>query len=158
MSRDAILILDKPVDLEIVISQKFLILSVTDYYGSFDFDTLNKSIAKNNQNDKYKPIDDESLSSYKVADLTIKEFYEGTGRKTGMLGSLLCVGNIDGKEIQTKIGSGFTDEERQEIWNNRQEYLDGEIEVKYQSITKNQNEENLYALQFGIKVAIKLDR
>lgn len=107
---------------------------------------------------KYKPIDDESLSSYKVADLTIKEFYEGTGRKTGMLGSLLCVGNIDGKEIQTKIGSGFTDEERQEIWNNRQEYLDGEIEVKYQSITKNQNEENLYALQFGIKVAIKLDR
>lgn len=107
---------------------------------------------------KYKPIDDENLDAYNIASLRIFELLEGQGRKTNMLGSIHCIGEIDGKKISTHIGSGFSDEERQEIWNNKELYQDKEIEVKYQSITKNRNSEDVYALQFGIKVAIKLDR
>ena len=61
-------------------------------------------------------------------DLQIIGFEEGTGRLTGILGAILVRyknGNV------VKVGSGFTDELRAEIWNNQGKYIDGICEISY---------------------------
>ena len=50
----------------------------------------------------------------------------------GTLGSLVC--SYDGKEF--KIGTGFSAEQRQEIWNNRESYKAKYVRFKHQGITK----------------------
>lgn len=57
IARDTIFILEKPVYLSIVMGTNFFALSVEDKYGSFDFDTLKKSLLKNPV-EQYNVIDD----------------------------------------------------------------------------------------------------
>lgn len=69
-------------------------------------------------------------------DLQIIGFEEGTGRLAGTLGAILVRyknGNI------VKVGSGFTDWLRTEIWNNQGKYLDQIVEIKYFEETTNQD-------------------
>lgn len=58
MNRDSMLILEKPIDVEIILKPDFLIFQVVDYYGSFDSDTLTNIMLKNNKAELYEPIDD----------------------------------------------------------------------------------------------------
>lgn len=60
-------------------------------------------------------------------DLKIIGFQEGTGRLQGSLGAILCQRNGGG---QVKVGSGFTDEQRALIWQNKDKYLNQFICVK----------------------------
>lgn len=50
----------------------------------------------------------------------------------GTLGSLI----VEWKGKQFNIGSGFTDSQRQDIWDNREEYLGKPVTFKYQELTK----------------------
>lgn len=50
----------------------------------------------------------------------------------GTLGSLI----VEWKGKQFNIGSGFTDSQRQDIWDNREEYLSKPVTFKYQELTK----------------------
>lgn len=67
-------------------------------------------------------------------DLQIIGFEEGSGRLTGTLGAIL-VRYKDGNVV--KVGSGFTDGLREEIWKNQGKYLDTICEVKYFEPTTN---------------------
>lgn len=59
ISRDSILILDKPIEIELVFHKNFLAFSIKDFYGSFSYQVLNNFLSKNLASDEtYIPIDD----------------------------------------------------------------------------------------------------
>ncbi len=67
-------------------------------------------------------------------DLQIVGFEEGAGRLAGTLGAILV--RYKNNNI-VKVGSGFTDWLREEIWNNRNKYLDNICEIQYFEETTN---------------------
>jgi DNA ligase-1 len=76
--------------------------------------------------------------------LTVLETEEGTGRNEGKMGALVCEGVEDGKLIKVNVGSGFTDQDRDEFWSCR---VDGQVvEVRADAIT--QNQDGTYSLRF----------
>ena len=76
--------------------------------------------------------------------LTVVETEEGTGRNAGKMGALVCEGIDDDKHIRVNVGSGFTDQQRDEFWSCR---TDGQVvEVRADAIT--QNQDGTYSLRF----------
>ena len=71
------------------------------------------------------------LKAFHDADLQIEGFIEGTGKHEGKLGSVLV--RFEGVEVQ--VGSGFSDELREQIWADQDAFLGRMIEVRYQEIT-----------------------
>jgi DNA ligase-1 len=69
-------------------------------------------------------------------DLQIIGFEEGSGRLAGTLGAIL-VRYKDGNIV--KVGSGFTDWLREEMWKNQGKYLDAICEIQYFEETTNQD-------------------
>lgn len=67
-----------------------------------------------------------------TADLRIIGFEEGQGRNAGKLGALL----VDFKGNAVGVGSGFTDYDREHIWNHQEQYLNKIAEIQYFEITK----------------------
>lgn len=79
-------------------------------------------------------------------DLTVIGVEEGTGRNAGRMGALVFSGIDDGREITTNVGSGYSDSERVEYWENRELVLGCIGEVMADAITQNQN--GTYSLRF----------
>jgi len=71
------------------------------------------------------------LKVFHDVDLVISGLLEGTGKHEGKLGSFQVVHN--GVEVQ--VGSGLTDDLREEIWLNKSSFLGRTIEVRYQEET-----------------------
>jgi DNA ligase-1 len=67
-------------------------------------------------------------------DLSVVGFEEGSGRLAGTLGAI-HVKYKDGNVV--KVGSGFSDELRKEVWQNQDKYLGAICEVKYFEETSN---------------------
>lgn len=67
----------------------------------------------------------------KTFDVVVTGFYEGTGKHKGRLGGVR-VGAYDGDELVhvCRVGGGFTDVMREDIWNNQEEYLGKVCEIK----------------------------
>ena len=78
--------------------------------------------------------------------LTVVGFEEGTGRNAGKLGAIICEGEDDGKGIRVNVGGGFTDNERDDFWNNRDSILSHIAEVRADAVT--QNQDGTYSLRF----------
>ena len=78
-------------------------------------------------------------------DLKIIGYEEGTGRNKGRLGAFV----VDYKGNHVKVGSGFSDEERDKFWENREELIGRVITVKYKEISKDKKT-GLESLQFPI--------
>ncbi len=74
---------------------------------------------------KYKKVD--------FDDAEIIGFEPGTGRLKGSLGALV-VRFRDGRV--TEVGTGFTDEERDQIWKNKEKYIGKWIEVEFMEPAK----------------------
>lgn len=72
------------------------------------------------------------VKKFNSADLRVIGFEEGTGKYVGMLGALIC----DYKDNVVRVGSGLTDNQRKEIWQNRSKYLDTIVEISYFEETK----------------------
>lgn len=87
---------------------------------------------------KLKPFIEVSL---KVVDVE-----EGTGKNEGSLGALVCKGKDDGKEIEVNVGSGFTDEHRNDYWTNRKKVIGMVAEIRADTIS--QNKDGTYSLRF----------
>lgn len=87
---------------------------------------------------KYKP----SIT----VDLSIVGFEEGTGRNYGRLGALICEGEDNGRIIRVNVGSGFSDDDRSQYWNERDQLLDQLVEIKADTVT--QNQDGTYSLRF----------
>ena len=73
---------------------------------------------------------------------------EGTGRNEGKLGALICEGTDDGKFIKVNVGSGLTDDNRDEFWASKDKLIGQIVEVRADAITKNQDAENEWSLRF----------
>jgi DNA ligase-1 len=84
------------------------------------------------------------LKPFIEVSLTVVTTEEGTGKNVGKMGALVCEGVDDGKTIRVNVGSGFTDEQRDEFWSCR---VDGQIvEVRADAVT--QNQDGTYSLRF----------
>jgi DNA ligase-1 len=87
---------------------------------------------------KYKPVYD--------YDLTVIGIEEGTGKNLGRMGALVCEGVDDSKHITVNVGSGYTDEERQSYWDNKDSVIGQTAVVMADAIT--QNRDGTYSLRF----------
>jgi len=87
---------------------------------------------------KWKPVHD--------YDLTVIAVEEGTGRNLNRMGALVCEGIDDGKHIVVNVGSGYTDEERQEYWDNKNSIIGRSVVVMADAVT--QNQDGSYSLRF----------
>lgn len=65
-------------------------------------------------------------------DMTVDGFYEGKGKHKGRLGGLLVT---EGK-ISCKVGSGFDDIQRDDIWKNQKKWFGAVVQIQYQDKTK----------------------
>ena len=86
------------------------------------------------------------LKPYIEVSLTIDAVEEGTNKNEGRLGAFKCSGVDDGKVIEVNVGSGFTDLQRIEYWENRDIIVGDIIEVRADAIT--QNRDGTYSLRF----------
>lgn len=79
-----------------------------------------------------RTYDWQKIKPFETIDLDIDEIVEGTGKYSGMMGSVYVMH----KGCRVKVGSGFSDELRRDIWDNPDKYLGVTIEIQYQDITK----------------------
>ena len=99
------------------------------------------------------------LKPFIEVSLTVVDTEEGTGKNVGKMGALVCEGVDDGKAIRVNVGSGFTDQQRDEFWSCR---VDGQVvEVRADAVT--QNQDGTYSLRFprfkafrGFKIGEKI--
>ena len=75
------------------------------------------------------------VKNFVKSNFTIVGFTKGTGKFSNSLGNLSIRGIVDGMVINGKVGTGFNDEERLDIWANQSSYLGRDIEVIYLGIT-----------------------
>ena len=106
-------------DAEIARKQEGVMINICD--AKYDFKRTNSLLKVKKMN---------------TLDLQIIGFEEGSGRLTGTLGAIL-VRYKDGNIV--KVGSGFTDGLREEIWKNQGKYLDTICEIQYFEPTTNQD-------------------
>jgi DNA ligase-1 len=66
---------------------------------------------------------------------TVTAFDRGTGKYKNSLGRLTVAGLVDGVSIAAKVGTGFTDVERSNIWTNQSMFLGQQVEVVYLGTT-----------------------
>jgi DNA ligase 1 len=86
------------------------------------------------------------LKPFIEVSLTVVAVEEGTGKNIGRLGALVCEGEDDGRRILVNVGSGFTDDQRIDYWNNRKKVVRKVSEVRADAIT--QNQDGSYSLRF----------
>lgn len=78
--------------------------------------------------------------------LEVVDFEQGTGKYSKTLGALVCRGTDTGREISVNVGSGLSDDVRDDIWLNKEKVLGMQVEVKADAIT--QNQDGTYSLRF----------
>lgn len=91
-----------------------------------------------------------------TVDLEVISVEEGTGRNTGRLGALVCEGSDDGKYITVNVGSGFSDDDRVDYWNNSNQIIGRTAEILCDVIT--QNQDGSYSLRFPRFVRFRDDK
>lgn len=80
--------------------------------------------------------------------LTVVALEEGTGKNAGKLGALVCEGTDDGLFIRTNVGSGLTDQMREELWSDQALVVGQVVEVRADATTRNQDSDNVWSLRF----------
>ena len=84
-----------------------------------------------------------------TVDLAIVDFEEGEGENKNSLGALICEGNDEaGRFIRVNVGSGYTDDIRIDIWNNKEKYRGLIVEVKGDKLSKNKSNNNIWSIRF----------
>ena len=90
------------------------------------------------------------VKKFYTLDLKVINAVEGDGRLKGTLGALV----VDYKGNTVNVGSGFSDKQRKEFWENKESIIGRVIEVKYKEITKNKDT-SLESLQFPVFVSLR---
>jgi DNA ligase-1 len=130
-------------------------IDLNSYVGELQFKEFNKEAIENGFEgimikDPNAPYECKRSTSWLKqkpfieVSLTVLETEEGTGRNEGKMGALVCEGTEDGKLIKVNVGSGFSDEDRDEFWSCK---VDGQVvEVRADAVT--QNQDGTYSLRF----------
>lgn len=93
------------------------------------------------------------IKRFYTMDLPIIGMEEGSGRLSGTLGALI----LDYKGNSVKVGSGFSDEQRSQYWEMRDDMLGMLCEVKYKEISYDKHT-GMESLQFPVFVRIRNDK
>lgn len=75
------------------------------------------------------------IKSMKDMELQLVQMEEGTGKYAGKLGAFI----LRYKDSFVRMGSGFTDEQRIEYWNNKNKYIGLTVKVQYFEETQSQD-------------------
>lgn len=87
-----------------------------------------------------------------TADLQVIDLFEGTGKYEGMLGGAI----VDYKGNLLRVGSGWSDSQRKEFWENKNALIGKTIEVAYQAETYNKN--GRVSVSFPVMKKIRRDK
>ena len=87
---------------------------------------------------KFKPVYD--------YDLKVVDIEEGTGKNLGRMGALVCEGVDQGKKIKVNVGTGFSDLQRQDYWDNKTSVIGQTVVILCDAIT--QNQDGGYSMRF----------
>ena len=90
------------------------------------------------------------VKKFHTCDIPCVGVEEGSGRNKGTLGALVC----KYKDNLVNVGSGFSDELRREIWNNKEDVIGRIVEVKHKEVTKDKKT-GLESLQFPVFVILR---
>ena len=93
------------------------------------------------------------VKEFYTMDLPIIECEEGSGRLVGTLGAFVL--NYKGNEV--RVGSGFTDKQRDAYWRRREELAGVLCEVKYKEISSDKNT-GAESLQFPVFLSLRTDK
>lgn len=93
------------------------------------------------------------IKRFYTMDLPIIAVEEGSGRLSGTLGALV----LDYKGNAVKCGSGFSDELREALWNDKDNIIGALCEVKYKEISSDKKT-GLESLQFPVFVSLRTDK
>lgn len=80
--------------------------------------------------------------------LTVVDVEEGTGKNAGKLGALVCEGVDDGDTIIVNVGSGFSDDDRDEIWQDKDAVIGQIVEIRADAKTRSQDSADVWSLRF----------
>lgn len=93
-----------------------------------------------------------------VAWLKLKPFIEvtltamaveaGTGKNLGRMGAVVFEGTDDGKFIRVSVGSGWSDKDRDDIWQNRDAVLGQLGEIRADALTQSQDSADVWSMRF----------
>lgn len=71
-------------------------------------------------------------------DVIITDYEEGSNSYTGMLGAFICeINHPKFGNIKTKVGGGYSEDERKLFWKNRNEMIGRVISIQYFEVTEN---------------------
>lgn len=145
-----------------IVSNKYVDLSTEQ--GKIEFDIFYKECVENGLEgimikDPDAPYECKRTSSWLklkpqcTIDLTVLDLEEGNDKYTGKLGAMICQGEEEGKVVDVRVGSGFSDEQRELYWNNKEDLIGKIVEIKYDVITQNQN--GGYSLRFPVFIRLR---
>ena len=80
--------------------------------------------------------------------LSVVALEEGTGKNEGLLGALVVEGEDDGKFFRLNVGSGLTDENREQIWANQDAVIGQLVEIRADAATQSQDSDDVWSLRF----------
>jgi DNA ligase-1 len=80
--------------------------------------------------------------------LKVVALEEGTGKNEGLLGALVVEGEDDGKFFHLNVGSGLTDENREQIWTDQDNVIGQLVEIRADAATQSQDAEDTWSLRF----------
>lgn len=134
------------------------------YYGKYDKNIvqqeLNKQITLEHEgvmvniaNAPYEARRTKNILKVKAmqdCDLKIIGFEEGTGKNKGTLGAII----VDYKGFEVRVGSGFTDQDREYFWKNKDKLLGRVITVQYFEETTNKKDNSL-SLRFPVYLELR---
>lgn len=93
------------------------------------------------------------IKRFYTMDLRIIGAEEGTGRLAGTLGALV----LDYKGNEVRVGTGFSDDQREKMWNDRDKIIGMLCEVKYKEISSDKKT-GAESLQFPVFVSMRSDK
>lgn len=83
----------------------------------------------------------------------IQGVFEGSGEATGKLGGII----VNYKDTTVRIGTGFTDQQRAEYWNNPDLIIGKLAQYRYTSVSHNQNNDEV-SLRFARFISLREDK
>jgi len=140
-----------------IINTKYKVINIEDDADKFK-EINNEAIEKGYEGIMVKPINGMyeckrsygwlKMKPYIEVTLKVIDIEEGTGKNEGSTGALICEGTDEGKFIKVNVGTGLSDDMRDDIWNHADSVLGQLIEVRADAITISQDSEDEYSLRF----------